>query len=157
MQTGWDECLKVGHSLSHQPLPWGLPTHPGRALSAQHMPGPFYFGGQNLILNCSFSLSCAQALSCAVQQGPEDGYGSVPVTLPALAGGRKCLNLGQSLTAAPRGSSGFLFVAFQKKRITRLHSERISECAGALVTCSSHGKLTLRMQFAPGNFAVFCS
>lgn len=45
-----------------------------------------------------------------MQQGPEGEYGSVLVTLPALAGGRKCLNLGQSLTGAPLGGSGFLFV-----------------------------------------------
>lgn len=56
-----------------------------------------------------FSFLCS-GFSGAVQQGPEGRYGSVPVTLPVLAGGRKCLNLGQSLTGAPWGGSGFLFV-----------------------------------------------
>lgn len=41
--------------------------------------------------------------------------------------------------------------------IARLCSERPEKRAGVLVTCSSHGKLTLRMHFALGNFAVFCS
>lgn len=106
MQTGWDECLKVGHSLSHQPLPWGDPAILAELSRPSVSLDLFTLGGQKLILNCWFSPSCAQ-----VTGGPEYGYGSVLVTLPALAGGRKCLNLGQSLTAAPRGGSDFLFIA----------------------------------------------
>jgi len=104
------ECLKMAHGSPHQPLPRWEPAALAKLSRLSVSSDIFILGRLERMLNCWFAPSCVQALSSAVQRGPGGGCGSVPVTLPALAGGRKCLNLGQSLTDAFQGGSGFLFV-----------------------------------------------
>lgn len=112
-------------------------------------PEIFHSGGYNEPSNVEFLSSVFRLSSVQHGKGPK----AATAQHPSLC---QCWQEEESESVAHQYSSGRLWFLVPT-RVGLPSSESLEKHAGVLVICSSHGKLTLCMHFALGNFAVFCS